>query len=122
MLRINSRFYIGLVSVDLLALLSLFTGSWIIVAAVFVVTNALYLSLFFMTLRSLNKVKRAYDEKVNSDPNATLLTEKEADQFKKMGSIEKNGKMYVNKEFDLWRQAEKRMKASEQLQSQMGKS
>lgn len=122
MLRINSRFYIGLVSVDLLALLSLFTGSWIIVAVVFAVMNALYLGLFFVTLRSLNKVKRAYDEKVSDDPNAMLLTEKEADQFKKMGSIEKNGKMYINKEFDLWRQTEKKMKASEQLQSQMEKS
>lgn len=122
MLRINSRFYIGLVSVDLLALFSLFTGSWKTVVVVFAVMNVLYLSLFFAALCSLNKVKRAYDEKVSGDPNAVLLTEKEADQFKKMGSIEKNGKMYINKEFDLWRQTEKRMKVSEQLQSQTEKS
>lgn len=103
MLKTNSRFYIGLAAVELLSLLSLLSHNWIVAALVFLGLNALYLNVFFFSLSSLSKVKEAYDSKIANDPSAFHITPEEAHRMEKEGAIEKDGKMYVNKEFSRWK-------------------
>lgn len=107
MLKTNSRFYIGLIVTELLSLLSLLSHNWIIIALVFLGLNALYLNMFFFTLSSLNKAKEAYDTKIANNPNAFHITPEEAYRMQKEGAIEKDGKMYVNKEFSEWKKAQR---------------
>lgn len=113
MYQINNRFWIGvgIIEAGSIAIFSLCTiGLHIAVAMIFfIILNAIYFSVFFISLHNLNeheKLNQKEEEKVGQE-NVFHISKQEAKQFLKEGALQINGKTYINKDFKLWKEMQK---------------
>lgn len=90
----------------------------------YIVLIGLYLTLYFISLNNLNKLKNEVDEFDNKykDKEFVVLSKDEANQMKKEGAFEKDGKYMIDEDFELWKKNQEAMRTSQRLQSLTEKS
>lgn len=113
MYQINKRFFIGIGIVEALCLIFWIFGAigfpvWAS-AAITLVLNSAYFTLFFVGLKMINEEEDALQKQIEAhDPNLVFKISKEdVEKFKKEGALMVDGKELVNRDFELWKENKK---------------
>jgi hypothetical protein len=109
MYQINNRFFIGIGITEFICVVCwIFCAVGLVVwipAIVTLVLNALYFSLFFFGLKSINDEEKTIEAKNKQvgEENIIRITHEQAKQFKKEGALNIDGKSYINQDFEKWK-------------------
>lgn len=113
MYQINKRFFIGIGIVEALCLIFWIFGAigfpvWAS-AAITLVLNSAYFTLFFVGLKMINEEEDALQKQIEAhDPNLVFKISKEdVEKFKKEGALMVDGKELINRDFELWKENKK---------------
>lgn len=113
MYQINKRFFIGIGIIEALCLIFWIFGAigfpvWAS-AAITLVLNSAYFTLFFVGLKMINEEENALQKQIEAhDPNLVFKISKEdVEKFKKEGALMVDGKELINRDFELWKENKK---------------
>lgn len=113
MYQINKRFFIGIGIIEALCLIFWIFGAigfpvWAS-AAITLVLNSAYFTLFFVGLKMINEEEDALQKQIEAhDPNLVFKISKEdVEKFKKEGALMVDGKELINRDFELWKENKK---------------
>lgn len=113
MYQINKRFFIGIGIVEAFCLIFWIFGAigfpvWAS-AAITLVLNSAYFTLFFVGLKMINEEEDALQKQIEAhDPNLVFKISKEdVEKFKKEGALMVDGKELINRDFELWKENKK---------------
>jgi hypothetical protein len=109
MYQINKRFFIGIGIVEALCLIFWIFASFKAAAAITLVLNTAYFTLFFVGLKMINEEEADLQKQIEAhDPNLVFkVSKQDIEKFKKEGALMVDGKELINRDFELWKENKK---------------